>query len=204
MFAEIFPQWKTNDNEQSLGCFDPCRIEFILGNMKTYFLMSILSLIHFLILTCCWNLPAWRTMARLSYANEYNGSWWPGGACRQAINSHNIDQMLPEYSSLTTLTVISTRFYILAYTKPCLLVHMRDHQNDATKSLQCDYSDIHIDMQCWQYLLLVNLSIWNHQSSNKEFGGRSIYLGHSKVITSHSLLWDVVTYPCTRYLIPQQ
>ena len=54
------------------GCFDPCPVEFILGNIKTYFIFPILSLIPFLILTCCWHISAWRTEARLSYKSEYN------------------------------------------------------------------------------------------------------------------------------------
>ena len=29
----------------------------------------------------------------------------------------------------------------------------------------------------------------------------SKYLGHGWVITSHSILWDVITYPCPRYLL---
>ena len=35
----------------------------------------------------------------------------------------------------------------------------------------------------------------------EDFGARSRYLRQGKVITSHSLLWDVITYTCLRYLL---
>ena len=94
-----------------IGCFKLCRVEFILESIKNIFSLSILSLINLLILTRCWNISAWKkTWARLSYTNEYSGSWWLGGACHQAISSHSFGPMLPEYSSLCTITVIFTSF----------------------------------------------------------------------------------------------
>ena len=33
------------------------------------------------------------------------------------------------------------------------------------------------------------------------FGDISRFLGHGKVITSHRILWDIITYPCPRYLL---
>ena len=35
----------------------------------------------------------------------------------------------------------------------------------------------------------------------EDFGARSRYLRHALVITSHSKLWDVITYACLRYLL---
>ena len=35
----------------------------------------------------------------------------------------------------------------------------------------------------------------------EEFCARNRYLGHGKVITSHRILWDVITYPCPIYLL---
>ena len=34
-----------------------------------------------------------------------------------------------------------------------------------------------------------------------DFGARSRYLGHEKVIIIHDILWDVVTYPYPTYLL---
>ena len=35
----------------------------------------------------------------------------------------------------------------------------------------------------------------------EDFGAKSMYLRQGYVITSHSLLWDVITYPCLSYLL---
>ena len=36
----------------------------------------------------------------------------------------------------------------------------------------------------------------------EDFSARSMYIGHGWVITSHSFLWYVITYPCHCYLAP--
>ena len=42
---------------------------------------------------------------------------------------------------------------------------------------------------------------WFHAIWYEDFVARSKYLRQGWVITSHSLLWDVITYPCLRYLL---
>ena len=46
---------------------------------------------------------------------------------------------------------------------------------------------------------------WMHTSiksrSYNDFGARSRYLRHGYVTTLHCILWDVITYPCPRYLL---
>ena len=36
---------------------------------------------------------------------------------------------------------------------------------------------------------------------NEDFGARSKYPRHGCIITSHSMMWDVITHPCLRYLL---
>ena len=64
-----------------------------------------------------------------------------------------------------------------------------------------------------QYLMLQCVSLLSSRQKcscmikwlNVNFGIRSRYLGHGWVITSHIILWDVITYSCLRFplLAPQ-
>ena len=47
-----------------------------------------------------------------------------------------------------------------------------------------------------------NLCSWSY--IYQDFGARSSYLWHGEVIKSHSILWDVITCPCHRYLLLMQ
>ena len=62
----------------------------------------------------------------------------------------------------------------------------------------------------FKYILLLIKGTWKcrlqsgdhiFQASVKDFGAWSRYLGHGQDITSHRILWDVITYPCPRYLL---
>ena len=51
---------------------------------------------------------------------------------------------------------------------------------------------------------MASLSEITHSSFGwyKDFSVGSRYWGHRKVITSHSILWDVITFLCPQYLLP--
>ena len=56
---------------------------------------------------------------------------------------------------------------------------------------------------CYICGLLNRALLWRPagvKTSYEHFGARSRYLGLGQVITSHRILWDVITYPCPRYL----
>ena len=47
----------------------------------------------------------------------------------------------------------------------------------------------------------VHRCLYRKQYTYEDFGAKSRYLRQGSVIKSHSKLWDVITYPCLRYLL---
>ena len=122
------------------------------------------------------------------------------------------------FNTLWPSDTIWQRFWsIFVHVIPCWLFHamplllkpvLSYFQSDKTKQNSMKFKSKCNNFLWWKCIWICCLqnAVRLVQASKcwsiyEDFVARSKYLRQGKVITSHSLLWDVITYSCLRYLL---